>query len=85
MTELEPQVSDLYMKSIRINGIPFECRDLHNRFQTFIAVCHNIVLPFSDIGQGKWDEHNRKYLLKADIERYQQELMRLQFELEKVR
>lgn len=84
MTELEPHVSDLYMKSIRINGVPFECRDVHNRLQTFIAVCHNIVLPFSDIGQGKWEEHNRKFLLKAQIERYQQEFVRLEFELEKV-
>ena len=84
MSKLEPQIKDLYFQSTSIGSAPTECSDLSQRFQCVMAVAHNIVLPFSEKGLKTWEGSNRNYLVDQAIKDYQKDLLRLEFELEKV-
>lgn len=85
MKKLEPDVTELYIRAGDIGLAPLECKDLSERFQTLMASVHNIVLPFSERGLKTWEERNRKYLVDRAIEEYQKNMIRLEFEWEKVR
>jgi hypothetical protein len=41
-------------------------------------------LPFSQKGLETWERSNRNYLVDQAIKNYQKELLRLEFELEKI-
>ncbi|UXE61897.1 MAG: DUF4365 domain-containing protein [Woronichinia naegeliana WA131] len=84
MSKLEPQITDLYSQATCIGSAPTECRDLSQRFQCVMAVAHSIVLPFSEKGMEIWEGSNRNYLVDQAIKDYQKDLLRLEFELEKI-
>ena len=84
MVELESQITKLYMQAGDIGLAPLECKDLAERFQSLMGYAHNIVLPFSERGLRTWQESNRQYLVRRAIENYQKDMIRLEFELEKV-
>ncbi|MCP4702058.1 MAG: hypothetical protein GY862_35150 [Gammaproteobacteria bacterium] len=50
-----------------------------------MAVAHNISLPFSERGLKTWKKGNRDYLVASDIKNYYNDLLKLEFELEKVK
>jgi hypothetical protein len=84
MSQLEPEIKKLYFQATRIGSAPTECSDLSQRFQCVMAMTHNIVLPFSAKGLEIWERSNRNYLVNQAIQDYQKDLLRLEFELEKI-
>ncbi|WP_293156145.1 MULTISPECIES: DUF4365 domain-containing protein [unclassified Microcoleus] len=84
MSQLYPEIEKLYLQVDRIGSAPTECSDLSQRFQGVMAFAHNIVLPFSEKGLEIWERSNRNYLVDQAIKNYQKELLRLEFELEKI-
>ena len=46
---------------------------------------HNIVLPFSERGLEIWEESNRDFLMRQAMQKYEHDLVRLEYELEKIR
>lgn len=84
MSQLHPEIEKLYLQVDRIGSAPTECSDLSQRFQHVMASAHNIVLPFSEKGLETWERSNRNYWVGQAIKDYQKELLRLEFELEKI-
>lgn len=84
MKELEPKATSLYFKAGDLGLAPFECQDLAERFQSMMAIAHNIVLPFSERGLKTWESQNRIFLVNKAIKDYGKELLRLEFEFEKI-
>jgi Domain of unknown function (DUF4365) len=84
MLQLELEIAKLYRQATSIGLAPTECRDLNQRFQGVMAFAHNIVLPFSTSGLEIWNKTNRSFLVDQAINDYQKELLRLEFELEKI-
>jgi Domain of unknown function (DUF4365) len=84
MLQLELETGKLYRQATSIGLAPTECRDLNQRFQGVMAFAHNIVLPFSTRGLEIWNKTNRSFLVDQAINDYQKELLRLEFELEKI-
>ena len=84
MSQLYPEIEKLYLQVDSIGSAPTECSDLSQRFQGVMAFAHNIVLPFSEKGLETWERSNRNYLVGQAIKNYQKELLRLEFELEKI-
>lgn len=85
MSQLEPDAEKLYLRATSIGSAPAECSDVSQRFQCVMAMAHNIFLPFSERGLEIWESSNRNYLVNQAIKDYQKDLLRLEFELEKVR
>jgi hypothetical protein len=84
MSRLETEIDKFYFQAIRIGAALIECSDLSQRFQSLMATSHNITLPFSEKGLETWEGSNRYYLVNQAIEKYEKELLRLEFELEKI-
>jgi hypothetical protein len=84
MSQLESEVDRLYSQSIHIGSAPTECSDLSQRFQSVMSIAHNIILPFSEKGLETWQGIHRDYLVAQAIKDYQKELLRVEFELEKI-
>jgi hypothetical protein len=84
MSQLHPEIEKLYLQVDRIGSAPTECSDLSQRFQHVMASAHNIVLPFSEKGLETWERSNRNYWVDEAIKDYQKELLRLEFEIEKI-
>jgi hypothetical protein len=84
MFQLETQIDKFYFQAIRIGAAPIECSDLSQCFQSLMATSHNITLFFSEKGLEIWEGSNRYYLMNQAIEKYEKELLRLEFELEKI-
>lgn len=85
MKSIEKDLTALYFKATDIGLAPVECSDVSQKFQNVIAISHNIVLPFSEIGFDKWAKKDRDYLVNKSIEDYTKELLQLDYELEKIR
>ena len=84
MSQLEPEIEKLYFQATRIGSAPTECSDLSQRFRCVMTMAHNIVLPFSEKGLEIWEKSNRNYMVNQAIKDYQKDLLRLEFELEKI-
>ncbi|MBP0010532.1 DUF4365 domain-containing protein [Roseofilum sp. Belize Diploria] len=84
MSHLEIDMKKLYLQAIDVDSAPTECSDLSQRFQCLMTMAHNILLPFSEKGLEIWPKRNREYLVNEAINGYQKELLRLEFELEKI-
>lgn len=84
MSQLEPKIEELYLQATRIGSAPTECSDLSQRFRGVMTIAYNIVSPFSEKGLEVWESSNRNYLVGQAIKDYQKELLRLEFELEKI-
>lgn len=84
MISLEPEATQMYEDGTEIGLAPLECADVSQRFQNVIAHAHNIFIPFSKLGLDKWSQDSRDQLISGAIENYEKELVRLDFELEKI-
>ena len=84
MSQLHPEIEKLYLQVDRIGSAPTECSDLSQRFQRVMALAHNIVWPFSEKELETWESINRNYWVGQYIKDYKKELLRLEFELEKI-
>ena len=84
MKKLEVRLTELYFEAGDIGLPPSECADLSQQFQNVMAIAHNIVLPFFGNGLKTWEKFDRNRLISSSIKDYHKELLRLEFELEKV-
>jgi hypothetical protein len=84
MKELEPKITNLYFSARNVGLAPFECKDFAERFQSMVAIAHNIVLPFSEKGLKTWKSQNRMFLVNKAIKDLDKEFLRLEFEFEKI-
>ncbi len=86
MKKLEVRLTELCFEADEIALAPSECADLSQQFQNVMAIAHNIALPFSEKGLKTWEkfERNRLIYIYSSIKNYHKELLRLEFELEKV-
>ena len=84
MNQLERKLTPLYFKSGDLGYTPFECKDLSQQFQNFMATSHNIVLPFSETGAGIWKKTQRDYMVQTAIRDCYKESLKFQFEYEKI-
>ncbi|MFP4124940.1 MAG: DUF4365 domain-containing protein [Coleofasciculus sp.] len=85
MVDFESQLTEIYQKSMNIGESPLECKDFANKFSCVMSSAHNIVLPFSESGLKTWEESKRNLLMRQAIQNYEHELVRLEYELEKIR
>jgi len=85
MVDFESQLTEIYQKSMNIGESPLECKDFAHKFSCVMSSAHNIVLPFSERGLKIWEETTRNLLMRQAIEKYEHELIRLEYELEKIR
>jgi Domain of unknown function (DUF4365) len=83
MEQLESRISQLYLESSEMDLAPYECQDINSSFKSTISFAHNVTLPFSKLGKGKWSALQRKHLIIDSINNYQKEIRRLDIYLEK--
>lgn len=84
MSNFEIELTKVYHDSSDLGVPPIECQDLGQQFQRFLSVAHNMVIPFSERGLKIWEKSNREFLLRQAVQDYQKELLKLEFELEKI-
>lgn len=84
MKRLEKPLSALYLQAGDIGLAPTECSDLDDVFQSLMCFAHNIALYFSDQQLETRTTTNRDFLIRTTLEDYRKELIRFNFELEKV-
>ncbi|NER99844.1 MAG: DUF4365 domain-containing protein [Symploca sp. SIO1B1] len=85
MAQYEAQLTKVNQQSMSIGESPLECKDFANTFSRVMSDAYNIVLPFSERGLKTWDESNRDFLMKQAMQQYEHDLVRLEYELEKIR
>ena len=84
MTNYEVKCTTLYEQSADIGVPPLECEDFASKLSCVMSYAHNIVIPFSENGLKTWSESNRHDLMKQAIKDYEHDLIRLNYELEKL-
>ncbi|WP_353932166.1 DUF4365 domain-containing protein [Okeanomitos corallinicola TIOX110] len=84
MGNFEIELSALYHQSIDIGNPTLECKDFAQRFYNVMAYAHNITIPFSEQGLKTWNENNSYHIIKDSIKDYEREILRLEYELEKL-
>ena len=84
MSVLEKPLRDLYSQAGELGGVPVECNDLEQRFQSLMCFANNIGFYFSEKGLTTWTGTNRDFLVRSTLSDYNKELLRLGFELEKI-
>ena len=83
MKKLEISLTELYFETDDIGLPPSECADLSQQFQNVMAIAHDMVLPFFGNGLETWEQSDRNRLTSL-IKDYHKELLKFEFELEKV-
>jgi hypothetical protein len=63
-------LNDLMHKSSDWPFPPFECKSLDSQAQSLISHAHNVSIPFSDQGLNTWEESNRMWIVKKDINNF---------------
>ncbi|MBP0012286.1 MAG: DUF4365 domain-containing protein [Roseofilum sp. SID2] len=84
MSQLEIDMKELDLQAIDVGSAPTECSDVSQRFQCLMSMAYEILQPFSENGLEIWPKRNRDYLVNEAINGYQKDLLRLEFELEKI-
>lgn len=84
MKHYEKEMKELYLQSTDIDLPPLECQDFATKFHCVMADAHNIVIHFSEKGLKTWDENYRTWITKKNLETYDRDLKKLEYELEKI-
>lgn len=79
------RTNDIYMAISAMSLAPFECKDMDERLECFIACMDNIVLHFSEKGRDTWTAPNRLELALQQRSYAIEHLAELEYELKKVR
>lgn len=80
--DLEPEMTAQYFEGSRLGVPPVECRDVDLKFQSVIALAHNLVVPF--FGPSPTRSRNR-FIEHMQIAEFEKQLAHLDYELEKSR
>jgi hypothetical protein len=85
-TEVErKRIDEIYFELTDLPFAPFECSDMDEKLQSFVAYLHNIWLFYSENGRTKWDEKSRLEQSLQQRSYARETLQHLQYELSKVR
>lgn len=79
------RTNDIYMEISGMSLAPFECKDMDERLECFIACMDNIVLHYSEKGRDTWTAPNRLELSLQQRFYAIEHLAELKYELKKVR
>jgi hypothetical protein len=82
--DVEPEVTELYFASGDLPMTPDDLKDFDQTCHNIFATIHNLVLPFSDIGNDCWSTSQRDGLLDVQVRAYRREKERLRFEEDKI-
>ncbi|MFN3160037.1 MAG: DUF4365 domain-containing protein [Rubinisphaera brasiliensis] len=77
--------NDIYMAISAMSVAPFECKDMDDRLECFIACMDNIALHYSEKGRDTWSAPNRLELALQQRSYAIANLEALEYELKKVR
>ena len=81
----QKRINDIYMATVAMPLSPFECKDMDNRLECFIACLDNIVLHYSARGRETWSAPIRLELSIQQQSYAIEHLAELEYELKKVR
>ena len=79
------RINDIYMTISAMSLAPFECKDMDERLECFIASMDNIVLHYSERGRETWTAPNRLELALQQRSYAIEHLGELEYEMKKVR
>jgi hypothetical protein len=84
LERLWPKITELYQKSGDLPMPPDDLKDYDQVCHSIFAYVDNMVLPFSDLGRGRWNKEQRDALMDLAIRNFKRDVARLQFEEEKI-
>ncbi|MCI5212811.1 MAG: hypothetical protein D3910_29365, partial [Candidatus Electrothrix sp. ATG2] len=80
------RIYELYRESIDLPfAAPFECRDVDQKFQNFVAALDNIRLHYDEDSRHNWTKENRLWLSITQCSLAQENLQNFEYELSKIR
>ncbi|MBT5019772.1 MAG: DUF4365 domain-containing protein [Planctomicrobium sp.] len=79
------RIDEIYFELTDLPFAPFECNDVDEKVQSFVAYLHNIWLFYSENGRTKWDEKNRLEQALQQRSYARETLAHYEYELAKVR
>jgi len=81
----EPRIAELYRQSGNIPKPPKECEDYDQACQNIFATIHDMFLYYTRNGLKTWDKKNRDLLMQKAIERFYENLKRIEIEKNKIK
>ena len=79
------RLDEIYSDVSALAFAPFECRDVDEKFQSFVSHMHNIYIFFSERGIKAWDEQGRLDQALQQRRYAREALQHLEYEISKVR
>ncbi|GAH31931.1 unnamed protein product, partial [marine sediment metagenome] len=79
------RINDIYMSISGMSLAPFECKELDESLQCFVAFMDNIVIHYSDKGRETWTAPVRLEMSLQQRSYALEYLVALEYELKKVR
>lgn len=79
------QIDIIYSAITELPFVPFECRDMDTKLESFVAFLHNVWLYYSDNGQSTWDEKTRLEQSLQQLSSAREARQHLVYELSKIR
>ena len=79
------RLDNLYDELGAIAFAPFECEQMDQKLQSFVAYLHNVWLYYSDSARDKWDSETRLRQCLKQIEYAKETASHLDYELKKIR
>lgn len=79
------RLDEIYFELGDLSFAPFECKEIDQQLQSFVALLHNIWLYYSDYAHDKWDEKTRLEQSLRQRSYAHETLQYLEYELKKVR
>ena len=80
------QVYELYRESIDLPfSAPFECRDVEENFQAFVAFLDNIRLFYDESSRDNWSKENRLHLSISQCQDALEKMNNFKYELSKIK
>lgn len=78
------RVDEIYDEKSALPFAPFECRDMDNKLEEFVAFLHNVWLFYSKDGRTKWDAKSRLVQSLQQTSYAKEALQHLEYELSKI-
>ncbi|WP_417910655.1 DUF4365 domain-containing protein [Candidatus Electronema sp. PJ] len=80
------RVSHLYRESTNLPfSAPFECRDVNQKFHSFISSLDNIWIHYAEESRNTWSKENRLYLSLQHSSEAKRKLQEFEYELSKIK
>jgi len=84
MGQLEPVARRLLFEADDKSGAPLDCEECDSAFYSMICTLHNIFVPFSNLGQAKWNWKQKLFMMETYLQEYKQDRDQFAFEWRKL-